>query len=151
MQFYLSIISNKARRRGQRILVKLSNVSSHSTVATIYIHVLSCLSGVRLLATPWTVVCQASQSMGFSRQEYWSGLPCPPPGDLPSLGIKPTTLMSLALAGVFFTTSTTREAHLHTQIPQRVSAPLQLKHTEGTTCHLFLSGRYDNSHLRNDI
>ena len=42
--------------------------------------------------------------MGFSRQEYGSGLPCPPPGDLPDPGIKPTSLMSLALAGVFFTT-----------------------------------------------
>jgi len=39
--------------------------------------------------TPWTVACQASLSMGFSRQEYWSGLPCPPPGDLPNPGIKP--------------------------------------------------------------
>ena len=42
--------------------------------------------------------------MEFSRQEYWSGLPCPPPGDLPNLGIKPISLMSPALAGWFFTT-----------------------------------------------
>ena len=40
-------------------------------------------------ATPWTVACQASLSMGFSRQEYWSGLPFPPPGDLPDPGIEP--------------------------------------------------------------
>ena len=46
-------------------------------------------------------------SMGFSRQEYWSGLSCPPPGDLPNLGIEPTSLMSPALAGRFFITSTT--------------------------------------------
>ena len=46
---------------------------------------------------------------GFSRQEYWSGLPCPPPGDLPNQGIKPTSLMSPALAGRFFTTSATWE------------------------------------------
>ena len=39
-------------------------------------------------ATPWTVACQAPLSMGFSRQEYWSGLPCPPPGDLPNPGIE---------------------------------------------------------------
>ena len=39
--------------------------------------------------TPWTVAHQAPLSMGFSRQEYWSGLPCPPPGDLPDPGIKP--------------------------------------------------------------
>ena len=47
--------------------------------------------------------------MGFSRQEYWSGLPFPTPGDLPDPGIEPKSLMSLALAGSFFTTSTTWE------------------------------------------
>ena len=47
------------------------------------------LSRVRLLATPWTVAYQALQSMAFSRQEYWSGLPFPPPGDLPNPGIEP--------------------------------------------------------------
>ena len=50
--------------------------------------------------------------MGFSRQEYWSRLPFPPPGDLPNPGIEPTFLMSLALAGGFFTTSATWEAHV---------------------------------------
>ena len=50
---------------------------------------LSCLSGVRLLITVWNVACQTPLAMGFSRQEYWSGLPCPPPGDLPDPGIKP--------------------------------------------------------------
>ena len=48
--------------------------------------------------------------MGFSRQEYWSGFPCPPPGDAPNPGIEPASLMSPALAGVFFTTSATWEA-----------------------------------------
>ena len=52
------------------------------------------------LATPWTVVCKAPQSMGFSRQEYWSGLPFPSPGDLPDPGIEPG---SLALQADFFT------------------------------------------------
>ena len=47
------------------------------------------LSPVPLFATPWTVAYQASPSMGFSRQEYWSGLPFPSPGDLPDPGIKP--------------------------------------------------------------
>ena len=47
------------------------------------------LSRVRLFATPWTVAYQASQSIGFSRQEYWSGLPLPSPGDLPDRGIEP--------------------------------------------------------------
>ena len=57
-----------------------------------------------------TAARQAPLSMGFSRQEYWSGLPCPPPGDLPDSGIEPTSLKSPALAGRFFTTSATREA-----------------------------------------
>ena len=47
------------------------------------------LSRVRLFATPWAVACQAPVSMGFSRKEYWSGLPCPPPGDLPNPGVEP--------------------------------------------------------------
>ena len=47
------------------------------------------LSHVRLFATPWTVAYQASPSMGFSRQDYWSGLPFPSPGDLPNPGIEP--------------------------------------------------------------
>ena len=47
------------------------------------------LSRVQLFATPWTVAHQAPQSMGFSRQEYWSGLPFPSPGDLPNQGIEP--------------------------------------------------------------
>ena len=53
--------------------------------------------------TPWTVVFQAPLSMKFSRQEYWSGLPFPTPGDLPDPGIEPTSLVSPALAGGFFT------------------------------------------------
>ena len=62
---------------------------------------------VQLFPTPWTVACQAPVSMGFSRQEYWSGLPCPTPGDLPDPGIKPTSPVSPAMAVRFFTTSTT--------------------------------------------
>ena len=46
------------------------------------------LSRVQLFATPWTVAYQAPPSMGFSRQEYWSGLPFPSPGDLPNPGIE---------------------------------------------------------------
>ena len=56
------------------------------------------------------IACQAPLSMGFSRQEYWSGLPCPPPGDFPNPGMEPASLMSPTLAGRFFTTSTTWEA-----------------------------------------
>ena len=53
-------------------------------------------------ATPQTVAHQAPLSMGCSRQEFCSGLPCPPPGDLPHPGIEPASLMSPALAGRFF-------------------------------------------------
>ena len=61
------------------------------------------------LVTPWTVARQAHQSKGFSRQEYWSGLPFPSPRDLPDPGIELASLMSPALAGRFFTTSPTWE------------------------------------------
>ena len=61
---------------------------------------LSRFSHVQLCATPW----QAPLSMGFSRQEYWSGLPRPPPGDLPSPGNEPASLTSPALEGRFVTT-----------------------------------------------
>ena len=68
--------------------------------------VLSCLSHVQLFATLWTVACQAPLSIGFSRQEYWSGLPCAVPGDLPDQGLNPH-LESPVLAGRLFTTSAT--------------------------------------------
>ena len=68
------------------------------------------LSHVWLFATPWTVAQQAPLSMGFSRQEYWSGLPCPPPGDLPVPGIEPR---SPRIAGGFFTSWATREAYCY--------------------------------------
>ena len=55
----------------------------------------------------WISACQPPLSMGFSRHEYWSGLPCPPSGDLPDPGIEPKSLKSPALAGGFFTTSAT--------------------------------------------
>ena len=64
-------------------------------------------SCVWLFVTLWTVACQAPLSIGFSRQEYWSGLPCPPPEDLPNPGIEPASLMFPALAGGFSATSTT--------------------------------------------
>ena len=67
------------------------------------------LSHVCLFATPSTVAHQAPLSMEFSKQEYWSGLPCPSPGDLPDPGIEPVTLGSSALAGEFFNASATWE------------------------------------------
>ena len=60
-----------------------------------YVCVLSC---VQLFETPWTVACQAPQSVVFSRQEHWNGFPFPPPGDLPDTGIKPESPVSPALA-----------------------------------------------------
>ena len=72
------------------------------------------LSLVRLFATPQTVARQAHLSTGFSRQEHWSGLPCPPPGDLPNPGIK---LRSLAL----------RADSLPSEPPGKPTAPLQKK------------------------
>ena len=72
-----------------------------------YLHecMLNCLSHFQLFVTPWAVARQAPLSMGFSRQEYWSGLPCSPPQDLPDPGIEPVFLTSPALPGRFFTTS----------------------------------------------
>ena len=67
--------------------------------------VLSCFSHVQLFATLWTIDRQAPLSMGFSRQESWSELPFPPPGNLPDPGIEPKSLMSPALAGGFSTIS----------------------------------------------
>ena len=72
---------------------------------------------VQLFVTLWTVTRQAPLSMRFFRQEYWSGLPCPSLEDLPDPGIKPVSLMSPALAGGFFTASTTWEAPLISYIP----------------------------------
>ena len=61
-------------------------------------------SHVQLFVTPWTVVCQTSLSMGFSRQEYWSELPFSPPGDLPDPGTEPASPPFPALTCCLFTT-----------------------------------------------
>ena len=89
-------------------------LSSHATSLClrfcIYVCALSCFSCVWLFATPWTIASQALLSMGLSRQEYWSGLPCSPPGDLPDPGIETVVLTSCALAGGLFITSAAWEA-----------------------------------------
>ena len=72
-----------------------------------YTHLLNC---VLFFVTPWTIACQAPLSMGFFRQEYWSGLSCPPPGDLPDPGLELMSPAFPVLAGGFFTTSATWEA-----------------------------------------
>ena len=72
---------------------------------------------VQLFATLWTVACQAPVSMGFPRQEYWSGVLCPPPGDLPDPGIEPASFTTPALVGRFFTCSATWEVQSFIQVP----------------------------------
>ena len=67
-------------------------------------------------AMPWIEAHQAPLSMGFSRQESWSGLPCPPPGDLPNPGIEPAFLPSPALGGGVFSTRITWEALISSQM-----------------------------------
>ena len=76
-----------AKRPGS--FVWAPNFSSLCCHPSVRACMLSRFSHVPLLATLWAVACQAPLSMGFSRQEYWSGLPCPPPGDLPNPGIEP--------------------------------------------------------------
>ena len=99
--------------------------------------------------TPWTVAHQASLYMGFPRQEYWSGLPFPSPGDLPSLGIKPT---SSALAGGFFATVPPGKP-LHS--PVRLVKSLTCVSTSGTTsfCKLLtnqqLPGKQEMPRIQN--
>ena len=74
--------------------------------------VLSRFSCVQLFVTPWAVACQAPLSMEFSRQEYWSRVPFPPPGDLADPGIKQVSLKTPALACRFFTSRATWEAQI---------------------------------------
>ena len=83
--------------------------------------VLSRFSRVWLFATPWTIAHQASLSVGFPRQKYWSELPFPSPGYLPDPRIKSESLISPALAGRFFTTRATRE------VPILISHPKNKK------------------------
>ena len=79
-------------------------------------------SCAQLSATPWTAACQAPLSLELSRQEYWSGLPFPSPGDLPNpgTGMEPMSLKSPALAGGFFTTSTPWEAQFQVSIENSI-------------------------------
>ena len=81
-----------------------------STLYTYVCCVLSCFSYVQLFTTLWAEALQAPLSMRFLKQVYWNGLACPPLGHLPDPGIKTVSLMSPALAGRFFITSTTWEA-----------------------------------------
>ena len=75
-----------------------------------WVGVLSHLSHGQLCVILWVIACQTLLSMGFSREEYWSGLPCPSPGDHPNPGIEHIFLISPTFGGGSFTTSTTSEA-----------------------------------------
>ena len=87
--------------------------------ASLHVCMLSCLSHVQHFGTQWTVAHQAPLSMGFSRQEYWTGLSFPSPGDLPNPGIKP---WSPALVGRFFMEGATKKA------PHNHYVTLRMKH-----------------------
>ena len=80
------------------------------------------LSHIQLFVILWTVARQSPLSMEFSKQEYWSGLPFPIPGDLPDPGIEPTSPLFPSLAGRFFTTAPPRK-HL---IVTKIREPLHL-------------------------
>ena len=115
LQSHLSA-SSQSTRLGSLCFIAASHDFTHACV-------LGHFSCVQLCATLWTIVCQAPLFMGFSRHEYWSGLPCPPPGDLPHSGIEPAFLTSFALAGGFSTTtppgkSTHDRAYLSMQLSQ---------------------------------
>ena len=84
-----------------------TNVNVHKWGNTCAVHAFYIASDS---ANLWTIAHQAPLPMGFSRQEYWNGLPCPSPGDLPDPGIEPMSLMSLALAGGLFTPSVSWDA-----------------------------------------
>ena len=111
-------------------------------------------SRVRLFATPWTVACQAPLSMGFSRQECWSELPFPPPGDLPNPGLEPVSFTSPALAGRFLTTSTSNldldvkgllhtESHTESQLwAFSISIPIPYQYLENSKFKMWFTGHH---------
>ena len=132
------------------------------------------LSRVRLFATPWTVAHQAPPSMGFSKQEYWSGLPFPSPGDFPDPGIEPKSpaLQAVScLSGGFFTDWATRKAlhvvksiylSIHTHICMSIISGCVLSHCSpvgssvhgdspgkntGVGCHALLQGIFPTQGL----
>ena len=115
LPFFPSLFSDTLAAHLGFWLLLCSDSSSLIHVSPISPLMCSCaklLSHVWLFEAPWTVARQTPLSMGYSRQEYWSGLPCPPSGDVPDAGIKSLSLMSPALVGRFFTTSAVWKALL---------------------------------------
>ena len=90
------------------------SVYKHMSISHTCMHAYYITSFMSTSMTLWTVAHEALLSMGFSRQGYWSGFSCPPPGDLPDPGIEPTSLMFPALweQGVFFITEPVRKPPL---------------------------------------
>ena len=103
----LKLLKFPIRAKKNLFLVTISPFQPHVYWMTWLSH----FSHVQLFVTLWTHY-RASLSVGFPRQAYWSGLPCPPPGDLTNLGIEPMSLTSSALAARFFTSSAAWEAHI---------------------------------------
>ena len=99
--------------------------TDNNLVARTRVHacMLRCFSRVQLFATLQTLVCQASLSLRFSREESWSGLPCPSPGTFPYPGIESASLISRTLTGQFFTTSATWEAPRTRVVPRCSGLP----------------------------
>ena len=104
-----SLMAYVVIRLGHGISAAIEQFQNHKKITgPLFQGVLSGFSHVQFFVTLRTVACQAPFSMGFSRKEYQSGLPCPPPGDLPNPGIKPESVRSSALPDRFFTTSATQ-------------------------------------------
>ena len=100
-------------------------------------------SHVQLFVTSGTIARQAPLSMGFSRLEYWCGLPCPPPGDRPNPGIKPMSLMPPALAGRFLTTEPPGEPQIEALLaPKGKDTNQHLLGTSGLPCWLYPQNTY---------
>ena len=105
-------------------LIVTATKNNHALSTPWLPHATCMLSCVRLFVTLWTVAHQAPLSMGFPRQEYWSRLPFPPPGDLPDPGIEPASAMSPALAGRSFTTEPPGKPCPCTSVYKKLLPPL---------------------------
>ena len=108
-------------QNGQLLFILPNPTQSHCLCESFHSPLSMRANSLQLCLTLGYSESQAPLSMGFSRQESWSGSPCPPPGDLPDPGIKPTSLMSLALVGRFFTTSATWKVQSYRMTKQSIS------------------------------